>query len=225
MGKTKESVSSKGMSYRATLRRFVAGESRLSLGKKIGVVLLLAVISGFIGWLWEFGLQEVSGGFGALYIKGGNFLPWISLYAIGAVVGLAVSYPIRRYPWLVFVVAGLTMGAVELLAGVITGALYDGARYWDYSDKWWGFGNIDGLVCPVSATVFGIGILILVYVIVPLCIMLAERMSKRSFLILVTALVVLVMVDEITNLILKNLGLSGAPEFYHTLGWSYKDWL
>lgn len=205
-----------------SFQKYLNGEIKLETYQKIGVVFLVVVISGFVGWVWEFLLQEISGGFKHLYIKGGNLLPWINIYAYGALVAIPVTYKIRKYPWAVFVVAGLAMGMVELIGGWLAYILYDGARYWDYSDKWWGVGNIDGFVCPVSAMIFGVGALLLVYVLLPFCVRVAERMSKRAFLTLTITLFAAVMVDDITNLTLKNLGLPTAQNFYECLRWRFK---
>ena len=98
----------------------------------------------------------------------------------------------------------------------------DGTRYWNYLDDWWGIGSINGFVCPASACAFGIGALALVYWLVPLCVRLSKRMSKKVFLTLAITLFTLVMVDDITNLTLKNLGLPTAMNLYESWGWKYK---
>ncbi len=203
-------------------QKYLDGELKLQKYQWVGIALLVVVVSGFLGWVWEFLLQEISGGFEHLYIKGGNLLPWLNIYAYGAIVVLLVAYRIRKYPWLVFLVSGIATGIVELIGGWWAYTFYDGARYWDYSDKWWGVGNINGFVCPVSAIIFGIGAMIFMYAILPLCIKIALEMTKRAFLTLSITLFVLVITDDITNLTLKNLGLPTAQNFYEWLGWVYK---
>ena len=201
---------------------YIDGKIKLEKYQKIGVFLLIVVLAGFVGWVWEFMLQEIGGGFKALYIKGGNFLPWINLYAYGAVAILIVTYKLRKYPWAVFVVSALTCGALELFAGWAVYTLGDGTRYWDYTHAWFGWGNINGFVCPASAAVFGIGALLLVYSLVPFCVKVAQKMTKRAFLTLTITLFTLVIVDDVTNLTLKNLGLPTAMNFYEWLGFKYK---
>ena len=85
-------------------REFLDKKIKLERYQKIGVLLLVIVLSGFAGWLWEFCLQEVSGGFQGLYIKGGNLSPWINIYAIGALFLVPATYKFRRKPWLVFLI-------------------------------------------------------------------------------------------------------------------------
>lgn len=201
---------------------YIDGKIKLERYQKIGVFLLIVVLAGFVGWVWEFMLQEIGGGFKALYIKGGNFLPWINLYAYGAVAILIATYKLRKYPWAVFVVSALVCGALELFAGWAVYTLGDGTRYWDYTHAWFGWGNINGFVCPASAAVFGIGALLLVYSLVPFCVKVAQKMTKRAFLTFTITLFTLVIVDDVTNLTLKNLGLPTAMNFYEWLGFKYK---
>ena len=54
--------------------------------QKIGILLLVAVFAGFFGWVYEMVFYFFDGGTGEFYMQGGNFLPWINIYAIGAVL-------------------------------------------------------------------------------------------------------------------------------------------
>ena len=197
--------------------------AKLTLGQKVGILLLIIVLSGFIGWLWEFIVVEIKGGFSHLYINGGNLLPWMNIYAYGAIVIILVAWRLRRWPWAVFIVSALAAGLVELFGGWLAYVMYDGARYWDYSNVWWGFGNIGGFVCPVSVMAFGLLALVLIYGLLPFCIRLALKMNRRAFLILAVSLFTVVMIDDITNLTLKNMGLPTAMDFYESLGMKYYE--
>ena len=212
----------KRLGYQKVYRKYLDGGTKLKTYQKVGIMLLVFVTSGFVGWVWEFMLQEISGGFQHLYIKGGNLLPWINLYAYGAVLIILVTYRLRKYPWAVFVAASVACGILEWFAGWIVYTVGDGTRYWNYSGKWWAFGNIDGFVCPVSAMAFGLGALALMYWLLPQCVYWAQTMTKRAFLTLAISLFAIVMVDDITNLTLKNLGLPTAMNLYEALGWKYK---
>ena len=204
-------------------QKYLDGKLKLKPYQRVGVILFVFVLAGFIGWVWEFMLGEISGGFKHLYIKGGNLLPWINLYAYGALLIMLVSYKFRRYPIVVFLVSAVSTGLLELFAGWAVYQLGDGTRYWDYSKDWWGFGNFNGFVCPASMTVFGLGALALVYWLLPMCIDMALRMSKRTFLTLVITLFVMVAVDDVVNLTLKNLGLPTAMNLYESLGWKIRE--
>ena len=202
-------------------QNYLDNKLNLKVYQKIGVVLLIVVLAGFIGWAWEFLIAEIEGGFQHLYVKGGNLLPWMNIYAYGALVIMAVSYKIKRYPWAVFLLSAVLCGLLEWFAGWVVYTVGNGTRYWDYSNVWFGVGHINGFVCPASSVAFGLAALALIYTMLPACIELAMKMSKRAFLTLVITLFVVVMVDDVVNLALKNMNLPTAQDFYHNLGWEF----
>ena len=193
--------------------------AKLDKGQQVGVLLLIIVISGFVGWLWEFLIAEFKGGFQNLYVNGGNILPWMNLYAYGAVVLLLTSYRLRKHPWAVFASGAIVTGLLEWLAGWLVYTVGNGTRYWDYSESWIGVGHINGFVCPASACAFGLGALLLVYFILPHCIRLAKQIPKRTFLIIAISLFAVIMIDDLANLTLKNLDMPTAQDFYVKRGW------
>ena len=213
MGKKKDSFREKYLDNKLNLKTY----------QKVGTVLLIVVLAGFIGWVWEFLLAEIEGDFKHLYIKGGNLLPWMNIYAYGALLIMLVSYKLKRYPWAVFLTSAVACGLLEWFAGWVVYTVGNGTRYWDYNVGFWGVGSIDGFVCPASMACFGLGALALIYWLLPFCIKISMRMSRRAFLTLTITLFTLVMADDITNLTLKNLGLPTAHNFYQMLGWVYKS--
>ena len=68
----------------------------------IGIFCLIIVVSGFFGFLYEFIFYYFNGGMIKFYWRGGNFLPWINIYAIGAVMVYFLTYKIRKKPVLYF---------------------------------------------------------------------------------------------------------------------------
>ena len=208
------------MTCMGVFREYMKKGVKLARYQKVVILLLVVVVSGFVGWLYEFLLVWAENG--EIYMKGGNLLPWMNIYAIGALVVIPLTYKIRRYPWAVFVVAAVATGLVELIGGWLVYTIGDGTRYWNYDSGPWAWGSINGFVCPLSVTIFGIGALMLMYVLLPTCMYLAKRMSKRAFLTLAITLFALVMLDELTNLTLKNLGMPTAMDFYRGLGLKYR---
>ena len=210
------------LTYKKHYHDYLNGKIKLKTYQKIGIFFVIWVLAGFVGWLWEFTLAEIEGGFQHLYIKGGNLLPWMNIYAYGAVVIILVSGKLKKYPWAVFLVSAVACGLLELFAGWLVYTVGNGTRYWDYSGVWWAVGNINGFVCPASAAAFGLGALALMYWLLPNVIFWARTMTRRAFLTLSITLFVVVMVDDITNLTLKNLGLPTAHELYLRMGWVFK---
>ena len=197
-------------------------EKPLEKYQKIGILMLVVVFAGFFGWVYEMIFYFFDGGTGEFYMQGGNYLPWINIYAIGAILVLATCYRLRSRPWLVFVIATVVCGLLELVAGWLIYTLFNGTRYWDYSTEILNFGNIGGFVCLRSVLFFGVSALFLVYAVMPVCNYLAVKMSKRAFLMLSVSLFTIVMVDEVYNILAsKVFGWPDAMDFYRNMGWKY----
>lgn len=193
---------------------------KLKTYQKLGIAFLVVVISGTVGWLYEFIFARLNEG--DWYMQGGNLLPWMNIYAIGALAVIPLTYKVRKYPWLVFVIAFFTTGLIELVGGWLVYTIGNGTRYWDYNDQPWNLGNIGGFVCLLSVTIFGIASLLLMYGVFPFCIYLSLKLKKHTFLALAITLFAIIMLDELTNLTLKNLGLPTAMDFYQSLGLEYR---
>jgi uncharacterized membrane protein len=215
-------VMAKKLSYSKIFDNYLKNKLKLQTYQKIGIALLVFVIAGIFGWLYEFVFTFVNEGGEKWYMQGGNLLPWINIYAFGALFVILITYKIKRYPWAVFLLSVIVTGTLELVAGWLVYTIGNGTRYWDYNNQPWNIGNIGGFVCLLSVTAFGISSLLLMYIVLPFCIYLSQKMSKRSFLTLAITLFSIIMIDELTNLTLKNLSLPTAMDFYRSIGWEYK---
>ena len=201
--------------------RYMAGGIKLLPYQQVGIIFLVVVFAGFFGWVYEFIFYFFDGGTGEFYMQGGNLLPWINIYAIGAIFILLTTSKFKKCPWAVFLISAVVTGLLEFVAGWLVYTIGNGTRYWDYNTEILNFGNIGGFVCLRSVLFFGVSALFLVYMIVPFCIYLSQKMRKRAFLLLAILLFSFVMLDEVANLILKNLGLPTAMDFYRSIGWKY----
>ena len=201
---------------------YMAGKIKLLPYQQIGIIFLVWVFAGFFGWVYEFIFYFFDGGTGEFYMQGGNLLPWINIYAIGAIFILLTTLKFKRYPWAVFLISVVVTGVLEFVSGWLVYAIGNGTRYWDYNVEILNFGNIGGFVCLRSVLFFGVSALFLVYAIVPFCVYLAKKMNKKAFLTLAILLFSLVMVDEVYNLFAsKVFGWPDAMVFYKSLGWKY----
>lgn len=203
-------------------KRCLSGELKLERWQWLGIMMLLVVFAGFFGWVYEFVFYYFDGGTGEFYMQGGNFLPWINIYAIGAVLIVWACWKIRKYPWAVFLLSMLIAGIVEFVGGWLVYTIGNGTRYWDYNTEILNFGNIGGFVCLRSVLVFGFSALFLIYIILPCAIWLAQKLSKKAFLALAITLFAIVMLDEVYNLLAsKFFDWPDAMDFYKSLGWKY----
>ena len=187
----------------------------------LGIFCLIIVISGMFGWLYEVVFYYFNSGMTEIYWRGGNFLPWINIYAMGAILIYVLTYKKRKNPLFVFIISMISTGILEYIGGVFMEHIMH-IKCWDYTNEILSFGNINGYVCLRSVLVFGLSALLLTYLIVPLCFYLAKKMPKKAFLILSYTICAVFLFDELYNLIFANLlNLPRASEIYKELGFKY----
>ena len=187
----------------------------------LGIFCLIIVISGMFGWLYEVVFYYFNSGMTEIYWRGGNFLPWINIYAMGAILIYILTYKKRKNPLFVFIVSMISTGILEYIGGAFMEHIMH-IKCWDYTNEILSFGNINGYVCLRSVLVFGLSALLLMYLIVPLCFYLAKKMPKKAFLILSYTICAIFLFDELYNLIFANLlNLPRASEIYKELGFKY----
>ena len=187
----------------------------------LGIICLIIVISGVFGWLYEFIFYFFNSGMKEFYWRGGNFLPWINIYAIGAVTIFFLTYKKRKHPLYIFLISIIATGILEYISGWYMENFND-VKCWDYNQEILNFGNINGYVCLRSVLIFGIFSLLLMYLVVPFCFFLATHLNNKLFLIISYTLCFIFLADELYNLIFANLfSLPRASTIYKKLGLKY----
>ena len=188
----------------------------------LGIFSLIIVMAGTFGFIYEFIFYYFNGGMKEFFWRGGNFLPWINIYAIGAVLIYLFNYKNRKKPLKVFLLSTLICGLLEYVSGLLIYIVGNGLRYWDYNTEILNFGNIQGFICLRSVLFFGLSALLLMYVIVPICFYIAKKLSKKKFLIISISLCSIVLLDEFYNLIITRLfNLPNSIAIYKSLGVNY----
>ena len=203
---------------KAFIKKYIEKDHCFDKWTLLGVFCLIIVISGVFGFIYEYIFYFFDGGMKRFYWQGGNFLPWINIYAIGAMLVYFLTYKKRKNIWLVFLISFFACGLLEYFSGLGIYLLCDGARYWDYNKEILNFGNIGGFICLRSVLFFDFSSLLLMYLIVPFCFYLAEKMNKRSFLIFSFLLCSVFLVDEFYNLFARACNFTDAIEIYEKLG-------
>lgn len=187
-----------------------------------GIFCLIVVVTGIFGFLYEFVFYFFNGGMKEFYWRGGNFLPWINIYAIGSIIIYILTYKHRKKPLRIFLTSFISCGILEYIAGLGMYIIGNGMRCWDYNSEILNFGNIHGFVCLRSVTFFGLSSLLLMYVVVPICFYLARRMNKKLFLTITITLCSIILIDEIYNLLIARIfSLPRAYDVYSKIGYNY----
>ena len=205
-------------------KKYLNDELVLDKYQLIGIICLVIVVSGIFGWVYEFIFYYFNSGMKQFYMRGANFLPWINIYAWGALLILILTKKFKKKPWLVFLIAFISTGILEYISGYVMLEL-TGMRCWDYNNEIWNFGNINGFVCLRSVTFFGISGLILVYGIVPVLTYISTKVNKKVFLVVSIILCSIFLFDELYNLIFcRILNTPRASRIYKDMGVHYMNY-
>ena len=157
----------------------------------------MAVVGGIYGAIYETLFYLLNNN--ALCKRGSCFGPWIEIYGIGSLLIYLLCHRYKRSPLKVFLIAGLSCGLLEYLAGKGMYIIFDGRRGWNYNTEILNFGNIEGFVCLRSVLVFAFSGLMLIYFIYPLLMFLSTKINKKVFNTITFTLAFLFLVDVIYN--------------------------
>ena len=204
------------------MKEYINNDIKLNKKQLISIICLIIVISGIFGWIYEFIFYYINSGFKTFYMRGGNFLPWINIYAYGAFIILFLTYKRRKHPLQVFLISMISTGVLEYLSGYILYGVLGLTKCWDYNTEILNFGNIGGYVCLRSVLIFGLSGLFLIYILVPLLIKLVQSKHINIILTISIILCTIFLLDEIYNLIFTKLfHLPKSTKIYSKLGFKY----
>lgn len=119
--------------------------------------------------------------------------PLCPIYGFGALAILILLKPYVSHPLGLFVLAMFICSVIEYFAGFLLEKLFN-ARWWDYSDTKF---NLNGRVCLDTLIPFGIGALIVTYLIHPYVLKYYEQIPSNVLTIIAIVLLVLLILDLI----------------------------
>ena len=190
--------------------------------QKIGILASIITFSGIFGWLYEFIFYYFNSGMKEFYMRGGNFLPWINIYAYGALLIIFLTYKRKDHPLQVFLISAISTGILEYFSGYVLYDILGLTRCWSYNEEILNFGNIGGYVCLRSVLFFGLSGLFLIYGILPMLFYVAQNINTRVFFIVSVTLCSIILIDEVYNLIFTELfNLPYASDIYKDMGIKY----
>ena len=204
------------------IRRYLNNVFKFNNKQKIGILCLIIAISGVFGFFYEFFFYFLNSGLKQFYYRGGNFLPWINIYAYGAILIILLSYKKRKKPLQVFLISMICCGILEYFAGWLMTEVFQETRCWNYNEEILNFGNINGYVCLRSILFFGLSGLFLIYLVLPFTFYLAENTNTQKFFVISLIICSIFIIDELYNLIITKLfNLPRASSIYKKLGIKY----
>lgn len=171
-----------------------------SLKETVSILLLIMVIGGIIGFIYEEIFYRIDLGY---FIKrGSTFGPWIPIYAYGSLLITILTYRFRGEPLKVFTINTLLTGTLEYVTGFLL-YKFKRIRLWDYNNEILNFGNINGYICARSVLLFGFSSLALIYLIIPKLLKITKNVDENKLLYLSIILGSMFFLDEMLYIILK----------------------
>ncbi len=166
----------------------------------------------FMYYVWLFFVMAVFGWFweGFLYLfKDDTYVnrgfltgPWLPIYGMGAVMLELLFHKWRDRPIMIFVSSTVICTLLEYLAGWYLELTW-GVKWWDYSEMPL---NLHGRICFLSSLLFGVGGMLLVWVISPLFYSLYEKIPVRVKIGMGLAVIVLFTADAAYSAIMPHHG-------------------
>mgnify|MGYP004561898717 FL=1 len=153
------------------------------------------------GWVWEVSLHLVANG--TFVNRGMLHGPWIPIYGAGSLLILTLLYRLRKKPILEFTAIVILAGVIEYMTSYYTEELFSGKKWWDYQGY---FLNLDGRICAEGLLTFGIGGMILVYLIAPMLDNYLRKMKTQIAVPICVILLSLFMIDQVYSFINPNTG-------------------
>ena len=152
------------------------------------------------GWIWEGFLYLFKDD---TYVNRGFLTgPWLPIYGMGAVMLELLFHKWRDRPIMIFVSSMLICTLLEYFAGWYLELTW-GVKWWDYSGMPL---NIHGRICFLSSLLFGMGGMLLVWVISPLFYSLYCKIPVRVRTGLGIAVIVVFMADASYSAIMPRHG-------------------
>ena len=167
--------------------------------RKIVILLLVFIISGIIGFIYETFFYRIE--YGYFVKRGTSFGPWIPIYGFGGLFMALITNKYKENNFKVFIISLLTAGTLEFLTGYY---LYhiEHIRLWDYNTEMLNFGNIGGYICLRSILLFGVSGIFLIKVLIPLLNKLVNKLPFKFIYITSIILTFVCLVDYVTNIII-----------------------
>lgn len=122
----------------------------------------LFFLTAVFGWLWEGFLYLLKD---EVYVNRGFLTgPWLPIYGMGAVMLEVLFHRQREQPVRIFLLSMLLCTVLEYGAGWYLESTW-GVRWWDYRGMPC---QLHGRICLLSSLLFGVGGMLLVWVVSPL---------------------------------------------------------
>lgn len=166
--------------------------------KTISYYFLIFFIYSVLGWIME--STYVSIGQKKFVNRGFLIGPYCPIYGYGSLIMIIYLEQYKDNILTVFILGIAICSFLEYITSYLMEKIFK-ARWWDYSDRKF---NLNGRVCGKNALLFGIGGLIVIYLVHPIIETLISKLNNYLILILSTIFFVIYIIDTIVSFNIVN---------------------
>lgn len=164
--------------------------------EKISFVFLLFFAYSVIGWVMEVLLKLI---INKKFINRGFLIgPYCPIYGVGALLAISLLTKFLDSPIVVFALSMIICSLTEYFTSFVLEKLFH-TSWWDYSDMKF---NINGRVCIEFMILFGIGCLLVLYIINPFIVSFLNKIPVNIINLTSIILFVIFIIDIIISLII-----------------------
>ena len=130
--------------------------------------------------------------------RGFLFGPLCPIYGVGAIL---IIYSLNNFynnPIIVFVIGMIITSTVEYYTSYLFEKIFHN-KWWDYSSR---IDNINGRICLSNSILFGIGTLLVIYLLNPFITKILSVLSNKMIIIISIIILVLFIIDLIWSIII-----------------------
>lgn len=166
--------------------------------KTISYYFLIFFIYSVLGWIME--STYVSIGQKKFVNRGFLIGPYCPIYGYGSLIMIIYLEQYKDNILTVFILGIAICSFLEYITSYLMEKIFK-ARWWDYSDKKF---NLNGRVCGKNALLFGIGGLIVIYLVHPIIETLISKLNNYLILILSIIFFGIYIIDTIVSFNIVN---------------------
>ena len=186
-------------------------------------IFLLFLMYSIVGWIIE--VIDILIEQKKLVNRGFLIGPYCPIYGIGL---LLIVHFLKKYTdsvLVLFVMSSFICIVLEYFTSFVMEKLFN-ARWWDYSDKKF---NINGRVCIETTILFGLGGMLVMYILHPFLTSILDMFSKKVLIIIAIIFMVIFVSDLVISLItilkVKNIKLGKIKDNTDEVNKKVRDYL
>ncbi len=159
-------------------------------------IIIIFILYSLIGWIGEMIYCYI---YDKSFVNRGFLCgPICPIYGVGALFIIFCLDGVKDNIFLVFILGLIGCSVLEYITGYLMEKLFM-AKWWDYSDHRF---NIKGRVCLLNSIIFGIGSVIIIYLIHPLVMLFVNGLSKVEVVVLGVSLIIYFVFDYVFSFLM-----------------------